>query len=574
MKGFPPGNKLLLIPIIAAVITALLLLVSRVLVEIDNENVSFIMEYSDIESLAATGGYGVEEALAKFQEIGLSAVFIRDSDDGLIEKANTVKEAGLKVGVISDSGGGEGYIDALNTVRTQVLESPLLFCPLFIAEGNQSGDTLELVGQYFFDMTYGLVENPQRTGAQDVPGLDTQSYTGNMTKVFKLYDEYRGKYGVLGYPGAEEIENIIFRAVTDRSIRIVWLAPFLDNGEIVYDLVEYNAVIDNIQDRIAMQGLSVSGGFSSIVYSAPNYVLLFIIYMGLGALAVTLLKTLINLPRFWDLALFLLWSMACALVTVINPVLLQKAMAFAASVLLPSFAAYFLTQDTQRRLTSGDMTIGSTIKAAVKTFVKTLCIALLGGMLVGAILSDSRFLLELDMFSGVKLSQLLPLLYGALIIYLSLYKGIKIKMPKLKKSHLVILLLLIAAALLVFIARSGDGMLSASVLEQRFRNWLEKVLYARPRTKEMLVAFPALIVAVYLVCRKKGAYLWAFLFVSCIGFVSLVNTFCHIRAPFLQSVIRTGIGAGIGLAVGILAIFIIEGASRGLKGKLSDEKKE
>lgn len=569
MKKLPFGNKLLLIPIIAAVISCCILLQGRIVTENANKYLSFVMEYSDIEALADAGNYTARDALGELYQMGLNAVLISDADEALAEKAAAVQSAGMRLAIISASGGGQDWIDAVNRVGADF--------EVFIAEGEQSADTLELLRRD--NIALALVENAERTGAVEVSGIDAQSYTGGMIKTFKLLDGYRNKYGVLGYSGTEEIENIIFRAVTDRSMRIVWLTPFIDSdsGEVIHDLSEYGGVIGNLEGRVGAQGLiynknEVKFVLYPIQHTAPNNLLLFIICMGLGALAVILLKTLIKLPRMWDLILFLLWTLASVLALAVNAVLTQKAAAFAASVVLPCLAIYYLTIEAKRLLLMDNPPLGKTITAAAFTLAKTLGIALLGSVFVGAILSDSRFLLELDMFRGVKLSQILPLLYSVLIIYLSLYKGKKIVFPKLKKVYLVPILLLIFIALLVLLARSGDGVLSASVLEQRFRNWLETVLYARPRTKEMLIAFPALIVAVYLACRKKGAYLWAFLFVSGIGLVSVVNTFCHIRAPFAQSLIRTGLGAVIGLAVGILVIFIPEGISRVLKGKVFDDK--
>jgi hypothetical protein len=42
------------------------------------------------------------------------------------------------------------------------------------------------------------------------------------------------------------------------------------------------------------------------------------------------------------------------------------------------------------------------------------------------------------------------------------------------------------AAVALFIIRTGDGLIAVGTLEQRFRNLLEDLLIAMPRTKEFL----------------------------------------------------------------------------------------
>ena len=99
-------------------------------------------------------------------------------------------------------------------------------------------------------------------------------------------------------------------------------------------------------------------------------------------------------------------------------------------------------------------------------------------------------------------------------------------------------------------------MLSVPTLEQRIRNDLETILIYRPRTKEFLIAFPA--VAAAFAFAARGNRVWTALFgvLGGIGFASVANTFCHMRAHFTVSLYRTLIGAAIGLVLGILITLI------------------
>ena len=73
---------------------------------------------------------------------------------------------------------------------------------------------------------------------------------------------------------------------------------------------------------------------------------------------------------------------------------------------------------------------------------------------------------------------------------------------------------------------------------------------------EFLIAFPAIAAAYAFAAR--GNRVWTALFgvLAGIGFASVANTFCHMRAHFMVSLYRTLIGAAIGLVLGILVTLL------------------
>ena len=125
------------------------------------------------------------------------------------------------------------------------------------------------------------------------------------------------------------------------------------------------------------------------------------------------------------------------------------------------------------------------------------------------------------------------------------------------RRKLLCLVLILAAVGTVYILRTGDGMLSVSVGEQRARNWLERVLLFRPRTKEFLIAYPAIAAAYCCAAHRSRLTAWLFGVFGAIGFASVANTFCHIRAHFLVSLLRTGIGLALGLVLGMLILLFL-----------------
>ena len=195
-------------------------------------------------------------------------------------------------------------------------------------------------------------------------------------------------------------------------------------------------------------------------------------------------------------------------------------------------------------------------------------ITLWGCCYIGAILSSSEYLLVLRLFRGVKLSQLAVYAVAMVLLAAALLHThgctLREDLETLRRENsrhwrrkLLCLVLILAAVGTVYILRTGDGMLSVSVGEQRVRNWLERVLLFRPRTKEFLIAYPAIAAAYCCATHRSRLTAWLFGVFGAIGFASVANTFCHIRAHFLVSLLRTGIGLVLGLVLGAIVLLIL-----------------
>jgi hypothetical protein len=83
-------------------------------------------------------------------------------------------------------------------------------------------------------------------------------------------------------------------------------------------------------------------------------------------------------------------------------------------------------------------------------------------------------------------------------------------------------------------------------IEIIFRNFLETTLVARPRNKELLLAFPAIILAIYykvdiakLQIELKYLARLGAMMLAIIGYTSITNTFSHIRTLIHISAART-----------------------------------
>ena len=108
--------------------------------------------------------------------------------------------------------------------------------------------------------------------------------------------------------------------------------------------------------------------------------------------------------------------------------------------------------------------------------------------------------------------------------------------------------------------RSGNNGAPVPQFEIALRRFLEDVMYARPREKEFLFGHPAVLVSLAALYRKWPQLLHYFLIVAVtIGQGSMVETFAHMRSPFILSFIRglDGLAAGTLSMVGALFAVMI-----------------
>ena len=78
-----------------------------------------------------------------------------------------------------------------------------------------------------------LVENHDRTSVLLPEGVDLETYDGPMVKTLYLYEDYANR---ATEGDAQEIENLLFRGVVDRGMRLLLLTPFqTEAGDYILD---------------------------------------------------------------------------------------------------------------------------------------------------------------------------------------------------------------------------------------------------------------------------------------------------------------------------------------------------
>ncbi|HCE14932.1 MAG TPA: hypothetical protein DEQ37_07075 [Clostridiales bacterium] len=103
-----------------------------------------------------------------------------------------------------------------------------------------------------------------------------------MVKGFWLNQTFRARYQTLGYSGAEEIVNMLYRAVVDRGMTVLWLTPLTDAaGETVAQPEVYTQLLQDLAQRIAPAGYSY-GAITGIPAKTVSPVLLMLCGIGGG----------------------------------------------------------------------------------------------------------------------------------------------------------------------------------------------------------------------------------------------------------------------------------------------------
>ena len=249
----------------------------------------------------------------------------------------------------------------------------------------------------------------------------------------------------------------------------------------------------------------------------------------------------------------------------------RQGLAFVSAVLYPvlSMSVMLTLWDTIKTDTKSTAGV---IVTALWQLALAIALSLIGATLNGSIMGDLRFLLEADIYRGVKLTFIMPVLL-TLLLFLRQYsifrnpgenvadlfsQLVQICKTRLTLGHFVILGVLLFVAY-IFVGRSGHtGGVPVPAIEIKLRLFLEEVMYARPREKEFMIGHPAFFLAVLAAYRMAPNWCkLALVLGAVIGQGSLVQTFCHMRTPAMMSYIRAADGYLLGSVLGIIAVIAV-----------------
>lgn len=215
-------------------------------------------------------------------------------------------------------------------------------------------------------------------------------------------------------------------------------------------------------------------------------------------------------------------------------------------------------------------------------------LALVGCLFIVGLLGETRFMVQIYPFAGVKVAHLLPLLLAVLLAGWRISRPLPVPpwslrslgatvrrwgKSSLKYWHLAVGLVALVVVY-VYLTRTGnDAPVPVTGLEQAMRSGLTNLLAIRPRTKEFLIGYPAFLLAAYALasprvrgwaagappwCQTALRLLWlAAASGALIPLVSLNNTFSHIHTPLEISLWRTFNGLWLGTVIASLVVALL-----------------
>ncbi len=426
----------------------------------------------------------------------------------------------------------------------------------------------------------GIIEDTTQRGHINQEGLTAlvESLNYKVVRTFTTWPYIQQRYQYYHYEGSEEIENTFFRAITERNIRLIYFKPIKEkDDDFIYitEKAEYEKMFDGLKDRINEHHITIGKASTMEPYTVG---LLQKIIMTFGSVAagVLLLNAIIKLKEKFNYGLLGLACLGVIGAYFLAPNFSNRLSSLAASIIFPSLAILYLFHKCKELIKKDKQeSIGKIIIIALKTLVIASLISLLGALIIAALNSDITYLLELEFFRGIKIAQLAPILILA-ILYLAKIgmddekkmMSEELKLSDIKavlsyniKVWIVMLIGIVGIAGYFYMARTGhETGIEPLEIEMIFRNFLEEVLIARPRSKEFLIAFPSLMVVIYIAARQLNKWLlFVFALAAVIGQTSIVNTFMHIRTPLYMSLYRTGFSVAFGIILGAIGMLIIEG---------------
>ncbi len=510
--------------------------------------------YITVPSIIDTASnYGVgfdDEKIAEFKNMGLNVVLRPVFSPG----NDNVKTL-------------EGTIKKYNIKEVVFYGTPIVGYP----------DKLKELADFFNKnhVVTGIIEMPIQKGIYKQQGLPELMKLTHyfVARVYSIYPLEQLKLT------SDEIFNRWFRSIPDRNIRVIYIKPIIDPTDTYQNNVNTNThYIKKFITLWSKKGMQI--GIPHPIKEVNIHTsLLILIYLGVIALLLLYLEKLFNVK--YVLTWFVILAILGCGATFISKGAVEKGTALLAATAFSIIASFILSVYLKKFYARRASIMKFTLHSIIASFI-VFIVCIVGGVYIGAVLSDTPYLLNLDMFRGVKLLYILPFFFFVLnYLYIfgmdfsdnapkkAYYNTIK-EIKKgwdipIKAGHIVILSVL-ALALFLYLMRSGNTGIAIPSVELKFRAFLEQMLVARPREKEFLIGYPSIFLAFLAAYIPKKKYLFGFLFISVVGIVSILDTFSHLRAVFLISLYRSTFGFIFGVIVGSIIIIILYIYVKLLKG--------
>lgn len=411
------------------------------------------------------------------------------------------------------------------------------------------------------DLTLVITENPDQLSNQTFFGFEkvfdaVMKEEGGTYKVLRSYETYDDShaYG----KGYEHRVSQHFNSTVDRNIRFIMVTQITSGTKDFHTLSHLTLkAATEYKKKIEAQGFTVGTDNERLPYIANGR-------LNHAACCVIMVMALLimlrsvfgkNFEKLTVIALiiaavgfagtFLLYEPLYSLISLYPTLFCLFVSCFTMTMVLLFLKTY------KEKLNLAALTIGTLAIALFCLFAGTV------GM--STMLSGIDYYVNNEIFRGIKLSLLVPVAYTA-VAYLIMFISFKLdtkdlakKVPVFLNSEIKVYWVILAGVIFYigsyYILRSGN-VNSISALENFVRTTLTEMFTARPRTKEFLIGYPALIILVYYVKKIDiKLFQWLLAIAASILAASVTNSFCHVFTDYSTIASRTINGLIIGLFV-------------------------
>jgi len=414
------------------------------------------------------------------------------------------------------------------------------------------------------DMTLVVTENTDQLSNEKFIGYEyvfksVMKDDGGTSKVMRSYETYDDSHATSD--GYKHRVSQHFNSTVDRNIRFITVTQITDTKKDFYSLSKLTLkAAEEYIEKIEAQGFTVGGETQKLDYFANgklNYaaccvIMVMAVLLMLRAVfgkdfeMLTVFAIIISVIGF--AATYLLYEPLYALISLYPTVFCLIVSCFAMTMVL------LFLKNFKDRIKLLPLTLSTLLIMLISLFLGTV------GM--STLLSGIDYYVNNEIFRGIKLSLLVPVAYTAVVFCIMFIKldsnSLFRKIPAFLNSQIRVYWVILAGIILCigayYIIRSGN-VNSISAFETLVRNKLTEMFSARPRTKEFLIGYPALLLLVYYVKKINIKLLqWLLAIAASILAASVTNSFCHVFTDYTVIVSRTLNGLIVGMFVSVFAI--------------------
>ncbi len=397
-------------------------------------------------------------------------------------------------------------------------------------------------------------------------------FKANRAFITLRWVQKRFDYEIPFHHHGEEVMNTFFRAITERNINLIYFRPYLDKNKYAdLDKAGYQKNFINLEKRLLRHGMvpisKVGQGSDTNFYMDSlnvNRFLVMLVAFGVVASCLLLLNIFVKVSDKFNMILMIIGLVLTAIIYAVGIKLsiVNKLFGLLTTLTFAMLAITYIVYSAKQLYVGKEKVKTSKLilKGIVILFLGIM-ISLVGSFIQAGFFADMRFILELDIFRGVKISKMLPLVlsFAVCFYYFSEYiftsgsSASKIKQflnANIKVWQILVLGVLGLGALILMLRSGHESGASTSSLELFVRNMLEIYFYARARNKAFIIGFPIVVMLIVVAGKKKYTIFYPVLtFIVAVGQTDVLNTFSHIRTPLDMSIARVFIAFALSIVM-------------------------